>query len=120
MKANIHFPVDWVLLRDATRTLMKAVALIRKYGLKNRMNEPAEFIRDINRLSIEMTHTRRRPDSKKARKRVLRSMKKLMKRIDAHARKHRDLLKEEREQTELTEGEAAGAHQWTTSRCARG
>jgi len=107
VKANIHFPVDWVLLRDATRTLMKAVALIRKYGLKNRMNEPAKFIRDINRLSIEMTHTRRRPDSKKARKRVLRSIKKLMKRIDAHARKHRDLLKEEREQTELTEGEAA-------------
>jgi predicted HicB family RNase H-like nuclease len=25
LKANIHFPVDWVLLRDATRTLMKAV-----------------------------------------------------------------------------------------------
>ena len=23
--ANIHYPVDWVLLRDATRTLMKAV-----------------------------------------------------------------------------------------------
>ena len=22
---NIHFPVDWVLLRDATRTLMKAM-----------------------------------------------------------------------------------------------
>ena len=22
---NIHYPVDWVLLRDATRTLMKAV-----------------------------------------------------------------------------------------------
>ena len=24
VRANIHFPVDWVLLRDATRTLMKA------------------------------------------------------------------------------------------------
>jgi hypothetical protein len=107
VKANIHFPVDWVLLRDATRTLMKAVALIRRYGLKNRMSEPEEFIRDINRLSIEMTHTRRRPDSKKARKRVLRSMKKLLKRIDRHAQKHRDLLENEREQTELTEGEAA-------------
>jgi len=23
LKAPIHFPVDWVLLRDATRTLMK-------------------------------------------------------------------------------------------------
>ena len=104
--ANIHFPVDWVLLRDATRTLMKATTVIRKYGLKNRMSEPSEFIRGINRLSIEMTHTRRRPDSKKARKHVLRLMKKLMKKIDRHARKHRDLLKNEWERTDLTEGEA--------------
>lgn len=105
--ANIHFPVDWVLLRDATRTLMKATTIIRKHGLKNRMNEPSEFIRGINRLSIEMTHTRRRPDSKKARKHVLRLMKKLMRKIDRHARKHRDLLKNEWERTDLTEGEAA-------------
>lgn len=26
VKADIHFPVDWVLLRDATRTLMGAIA----------------------------------------------------------------------------------------------
>lgn len=25
VKADIHFPVDWVLLRDATRTLMQSV-----------------------------------------------------------------------------------------------
>ncbi len=107
VKANIHYPVDWVLLRDVTRTLMKAVAVIRKHGVKNRMSDPSEFIRDINRLSIEMTHTRRRPDSKKARKRVLRLMKKLLKRVDRHARKHRDLLKNERERTDLSEAEAA-------------
>ena len=29
VKLNIHFPVDWVLLRDAARTLMKATTLIR-------------------------------------------------------------------------------------------
>ncbi len=34
VKTNMHFPVDWVLLRDAVRTLMKATALIRKHGLK--------------------------------------------------------------------------------------
>jgi hypothetical protein len=107
VKANIHFPVDWVLLRDATRTLIKAVMLIRKHGLKNRMGPPSEFIRQINRLSIEMTHTRRRPDSKKARKRVLRLMKKLLKKIDRHAKKHRDLLQNKRERTDLTEAEAA-------------
>jgi len=32
VKLNIHFPVDWVLLRDATRTLVKATLLIRKRG----------------------------------------------------------------------------------------
>ena len=40
LAAHIHYPVDWVLLRDATRTLMKAVVLIRQQGLKHRMEEP--------------------------------------------------------------------------------
>ena len=35
LKTNIHYPVDWVLLRDATRTLMKAVSIIRGRGLVN-------------------------------------------------------------------------------------
>ena len=107
VKANIHYPVDWVLLRDATRTLMKAVALIRRRGLKNRMGEPCAFIREINRLSIAMTHTRRNSDSRKARKQVLRLMKRLLRKIDWHAKKHRDLLQNNRERTELTEPEAA-------------
>ncbi len=29
LEANIHFPVDWALLGDVTRTLLKAVKLIR-------------------------------------------------------------------------------------------
>ena len=40
VKACIHFPVDWVLLRDAVRTLMKATLLIRKHWLKSRMEDP--------------------------------------------------------------------------------
>lgn len=106
VKANIHYPVDWVLLRDATRTLIKAVRLIRKHGLRNRMGEPCGFIREINRLSIEMTHARRRGESKRARKQVLRLMKKLLKKIDGHARKHRDLLDHEWERTDLTQPQA--------------
>jgi hypothetical protein len=42
--ANIHYPVDWVLLRDATRTLMKALRLIREQGLKHRMEPPEVFV----------------------------------------------------------------------------
>jgi RecG-like helicase len=44
VELNIHYPTDWVLLRDAVRMLMKATMLIRKRELKARMN----------RLSMEM------------------------------------------------------------------
>ena len=40
LKANIHFPVDWVLLKDGVINLMKAVVLIRNQGLKNRISDP--------------------------------------------------------------------------------
>lgn len=33
IRANIYYPTDWVLLRDSTRTLMKATARIHKIGL---------------------------------------------------------------------------------------
>ena len=105
VQANIHFPVDWVLLRDVARTLLKAIQLIRRRGLKNRMNDPAEFTRDVNRLCIRMTHTRRRQDGRKHRKEVLRRLKKLLRRIDRHAQRHRALLADQWRRTDLGEGE---------------
>lgn len=103
--ANIHFPVDWVLLRDAARTLVKGVAVIRRHGLRHRMSEPGEFLRRVNRLCIEMTHSRRQADGRKQRKRILRLLKKLLKTIDGHAQRHRELLARDWQQTELREGE---------------
>src|SRR5271154_419029 len=99
LKANIHFPVDWVLLRDGVRTLMKATLLIRGQGLKGRMEPPQEFLRRINRLSLEMTHQRRSADSRRGRKRVLRQMKKLVKVVQGHARRHRQLLEAKWQET---------------------
>ena len=64
VKAAIHFPVDWVLLRDGVRALMKAILVIRRHGLKHRMEEPEGFLRQINRLAMEMTQSRRRPESR--------------------------------------------------------
>jgi hypothetical protein len=32
LKANIHFPVDWVLMRDGVKSLMQSVELIRSHG----------------------------------------------------------------------------------------
>lgn len=60
LKANIHFPADWVLLRDATRTLMKATLLIRDHGLRHRLRPPELFIKMVNQQAIAMTHARRR------------------------------------------------------------
>lgn len=107
LEANIHFPVDWVLLRDVTRTLLKAVKLIRREGLLWRMPDSADqLLRRMNKLCIRMTHTRRKKGAVKARKAILRKMKKLLKRIGAHARRHRDLLEARFEQTRFSRARA--------------
>ena len=106
VKANIHFPVDWVLLRDGVKSLMQSVELIRTHGLKSRMCEPQELIKKINRLSMEMTHTRRRKNSNKERKRVLREMKKLVAVVRGHARRYRALLDEHWQATDWTRRQA--------------
>ena len=105
VKTNIHYPVDWTLLRDAIRTLMKATGLIRKEGLKHRMEDPIIFIRSINKLSIQMSGARRKNNAKRERKRVLRLMKKLLNRVEGHAQRHRDLLEKHREKVSLSPGE---------------
>ena len=107
--ANIHYPVDWVLLRDATRTLMGSVRLIRDQGLKHRMEEPESFLRRINGLCIKMTHAWRRQDqvqSRRLRKQTLRQMDRLVGTVRNHARRYRQLLDAHWEQTEWTRPQA--------------
>lgn len=106
VQANIHFPVDWVLFRDAARTLMKAIMLIRSHGLRHRIRDPKYFITAMNKLSIEMTHARKKKDSKKVRKNVLRKMKKLMKLIESHAGNYHQLLETYWQETDWSEIEA--------------
>src|ERR1700682_433215 len=102
VKANILFPVDWVLLRDGVKSLMQSVELIRKHGLKSRMCEPREFITKINRLSMEMTHTRRKKNSNKERKRGLREMKRMVRMVRAHAERYYTLLDQNWQATDWT------------------
>ena len=105
LKAPIHFPVDWVLLRDAVRTLMKATVLIRGAGLRKRMpQEPLEFLSDMNSLCMKMSAMRRVADGRKQRKKVLREMKRLARRVGRHARSHLELLNTRWQESELTEG----------------
>lgn len=106
VKSQIHFPVDWVLLRDATRTLIKAIMCIRRHGLKRRIPEPTVFIRQINSLSIAMTHSRRKQNSQKTRKRVFRDMKLLVNIVKKHAMRYRDILNTRWEETDLSRPQA--------------
>ncbi len=106
VKLNIHYPTDWVLLRDAARTLLKATILIRRRGLKVRMREPREFLKGMNRLAMEMTRQARRTGNRKGRKQVLRKMKRHVKTVEGHARRHRDLLERRWAETELSQEEA--------------
>ena len=102
VKSNIHFPVDWVLLRDATRTLIKAIEHIRSKGLKHRMSNPKKFRCDMNKLCIEMTHVRKKKGARKMRKKILRRMKQLMKTIENHAHNYHHLLKTCWDETDLS------------------
>jgi hypothetical protein len=106
IKANIHYPVDWILLRDATRTLMKATVLIRDKGLRKRMEDPGKFTKAMNQLCIRMTHARNEKESKKKRKRIFRLMKRMMMKIQDHGMRHRDLLAEKWPETDLTRRQA--------------
>lgn len=106
LKAPIHHPVDWVLLRDATRTLMKAVDRIRKKGLLVRMPKaPLLFLSEMNTLCMAMSAKHRTSEGKKHRKKVLRQMKALLHRIQKHAQRHLNLLKELGENTDLSPGQ---------------
>jgi len=106
VKLHIHFPVDWVLLPDGARTLIKAAILIHKRGLQARMEEPEVFLNRMNRLCMKTIHARRKKDAKRARKGVLRERKKRSGIIAAHAERHRELLREHWRETDLTEGAA--------------
>lgn len=107
LKAPIHFPTDWVLLCDAARTLMKATLCIRRAGLRERMPQaPEEFLREMNKAAMAMSAQRRKKDSKRQRKAILRSMKKQVSRIAAHARSHLEALRTRRSETSLSEGQA--------------
>jgi len=108
--SDIHFPVDWVQLADCCRTLLKAIRCTRKHGIKNRMPHGGanKLLHDLNQLTIALGNARRRKDSKKQRKKILRQMKHFADRIARHARAHRELLEKHRAtRTELTQAQAA-------------
>ena len=61
----------------------------------------------MNKRCLEMTHARRRREAGKARKGILRRMKLLLKKIEGHALRHRDLLEAMWMQSDYTEKKAS-------------
>ena len=105
IKARIHFPVDWVLIKDCMLTILKAILVIRKHGLKHRIKTPEIFISELNALCMSMTSLARQ--SKKKRKAAFRKLKKLANIIRTHGKKYGNLLMEHyEEKTDLSEAEA--------------
>jgi hypothetical protein len=108
-KLDIHYPTDWLLLRDATRTIMKAIITIRDHGLRHRMPEPERFIATMNAQCMAMSAASRRgrgADKKRERKRTLRAMKTIVGKVRQHGQRYRDLLDHSWEDTDLTQRQA--------------
>lgn len=106
VKANIHFPTDWVLLVDSVKTLMQSVLLIREKGLRHRMPDPESFLNRANKLAIAMSASRRGQNARRKRKQTLRALKKLNKHVLSHAKTYRELLDREWEKTNWTRKQA--------------
>ena len=103
MKVNIHYPVDWLLIRDMIRTSMVLVHQIRKSGIKIRMPySPSECTSGINKLCIEMHNSYRCKDANKKRKAIFRKMKKYLKQVLGHVESHMIALKESPAQSNLS------------------
>ena len=107
LKACIHFPIDWVLMRDGVRTLVKSILTIRRHGLKRRIPQPEAFLRQINAQSMAMSAAgRRKPGGKKQRKAVLRTIKRLSKVVEQHGQRYREVLDKHWSESDLTRKEA--------------
>ena len=105
VKAMVHFPVDWVLLRDGVRTTIKSIATIRRHGLCRRMPEPESFLSAINAQAMKMSAAGRKAGSKKVRKAALRAMKRISQIVEEHGRRYRNALDKDWKQTDLTRGQ---------------
>jgi hypothetical protein len=105
MKLDIHFPTDWVLLRDCLKSIIQSIICIRKAGINYRMDDPNSFISNINKLSMKMTQVANTVDAKKQRKAILREMKKLLKRVTAHGERYLKLIKTDGQNHGLSEAQ---------------
>lgn len=106
IQANIHHPVDWLLLRDAVRTIIAAIKTIRNQGLLHRMPSPDSFLTSVNKFSMAMTQASRNRNGKKVQKKTFRKMKKLLRTVEKHGLRYALLLENEWGKTEWSKKQA--------------
>src|SRR3989339_595604 len=107
LKAKIHFPVDWILIKDCTHTILEAIIVIRKHGLKHRIKSPQKLISELNALCMSMTSLSRDRRTGRERKTVFRKLKRMAGIIRTHGVRYAELLIKNREKdTDLSEAEA--------------
>jgi len=106
LEANIHYPVDWLLLRDAVRSLTLSIIQVRKYGISNRMTAPKTFMTEMNKYCIAVSQAinSRKEGSRKQKKTIIREMISILKKVGKHAEKHLSLLNEQWQEAGMHEG----------------
>lgn len=87
-QTKIHHPVDWLLLRDAVRTLIQAIEVLRGHQVKHRMPEPSSYLSAMSKLCIRMTHAGKGEKGRERQKAVLREMKTLVHAVERHAERY--------------------------------
>ena len=92
---DIHYPNDWALLRDGTRSVMQSIEVIRRHGLRIRMPSPKRFIAQMNQQAIAMGMASRKGRGREkaaTRKATLRAMKRILRKVLRHGHAYRDRL----------------------------
>jgi IS5 family transposase len=108
-KLDIHYPADWTLLRDATRSIIACITVIRRHGLVHRMPEPASLVAAMNQQCMGMSAASRRGrggDKKKERKARLRAMKMIANKVRRHGQRYRELLVGNWKDSDLSQAQA--------------
>ena len=107
IELDMHFPVDWVLLRDGVKSIIQSIIVIRKHGLKHRIAPPQSFVTQINKACMAMAAASRQRAGKKARKAAFRTLKRIAKIVIQHGIRYLDTLERTWSETDLSEKQQA-------------
>jgi len=94
IKAGIHFPVDWILPKDCAYTILQAILVIRKHGLRHRISHPKQIMSDLNALCMSMSSSTKKRGNSKTTKKVFRQLKNLVNNVKEHGERYAVLLVE--------------------------